>query len=625
VPELNYTQITEIVNGLDLDFQTLRTDARGRYELYSLRRDPYVPEEIAREGKVRMISPLVIHAAQAIRSDIMLNPTEVTVIPLQRERDGSITQRMERMAENLERSLAIIWGRMNEGRQLDRDIVWHQLVSPFGIMILEFNEFIMPDQPEWMTDEVYAGVVERAEANFLPWSVSVPDPMTCSWMERDGKPVIFARKYTMSVRDVESAYSNNRGSTEPEKSLRLDGEAFKWYSDDTDARDYSGGKAGFREVKMLWLDDGEHIYHVCENPSGTGGQVLWSAPNPTGRCTAFIVPGNTTPARKPEDRYEPFLLPLMQSVMQVNNIRSMRATAARNLAGPHNYIAVDPEYAKMKLARGEKFEEIRWKKGVTPQIIGEVRSLPGELSSDWDRVETAVNEEMQRFLPSPFVHIVDPAVLKAATATSILHAAETGMRVYGPLMSSYDAAKRDMFESILHSVTAEYADLHLVLHAEGSEMARGRNLKEGSVYMLDADAIAFAHRITVRSRGMSQAQAAAQFDLALRQWTLPDGSRGPATFDDIIDAANYTDRPAQKNKLAAEAILSSIDPWLQQMAIETAADEIFLDSGIELPIGPPPAGGQDPSRIPGGAQRMDAPLVPNAEGASSDTPPQSSF
>src|SRR5690606_23035538 len=110
----------------------------------------------------------------------------------------------------------------------------------------------------------------------------------------------------------------------------------------------------FQEVEMLWLDDGEYIYHIAQNPGaglqqngeedGTlpGGELLWRQPNPTGRVTAFIIPGNLTPARRPEDRYEPFLLPLMQVVMHMNNIRSTRATAARNLAGPHTYIAVDP-------------------------------------------------------------------------------------------------------------------------------------------------------------------------------------------------------------------------------------------------------------------------------------------
>ena len=613
--QLEYSDITEIVTSLDLDFQTLRTDAHRRYELYAMRRDPYVPEEIAREGKLRMLSPLLIDAAKAIRSDIMMNPTEFTVFPLARERDGSISRKTEVQAENLERAQAIIWGRLNEGRRIDREIVWHQLVSPFGVMILEFNELALPDQPEWMKDEAYVNYTEQIEHDWMPWSIYVPDPLTCSWIERDGRPILFARRYKVLARDAEELYSKKRGSVNPEANLRLTKDGFNWVSDDYE-RDSNAYKAGFQEVEMLWLDDGKYVYHVTQNPGSGTGQVVWAAPNPTDQVTAFVVPGNTTPSRKPEDRYEPFLLPLMQSVLQINDLRSMRATTARNIAGPNTYIAVDPEVAKLKIQRGEKFEEIRWKKNVTHQILGKVESFPSELSPDWDRVENAVTEEMQRFLPSPFVHIIDPAVLKAATATSILHAAEAGLRLYGPLMAVYDAAIRDVMEVVEQSVRMMYPDLDMPVFATGEERTRNHRVAEGSVYRFSLDAIDFPHRLLVRTRGMSQAQAAAQYELALSQWVLPDGSKGPATYDDLLDAANVTDRVAQKMKLAKEAALSSVDPWLRQMAMESAAARIFLESGEQLPLGPEGAAEQQPSGMPNQAQRMASPLIPPPSGGS---------
>ena len=107
--ELDYQEVSEIVESLHRDFAVLRERADARYELYAMRRDPYVPEDIAREGKFRINSPLLMNSAREIRADLMMNPTEFMVVPLARE-SGGISRRMEASSENLERSLAIIWG-----------------------------------------------------------------------------------------------------------------------------------------------------------------------------------------------------------------------------------------------------------------------------------------------------------------------------------------------------------------------------------------------------------------------------------------------------------------------------------------------------------------------------------
>lgn len=615
---LKFEEILEVAQGLDTEFETLREAARRRYDLYMLQKDPYVADDIAREGKMRILSSLVRHSAHSIRADLMMNPTEFGVVPLAREDNGTISGKMIGLAENLERSLAVIWGRMNEGRRIDREIIWHQLVSPFGVMVLEMNQYEAPDQPEWMSDEDYLELSRATENEFMPWSIYLPDPMTCSWLERDGKPVVFVRRYKMLLRDLEGEYSKRTGSINPEANLKLDGNQFKWVSDDY-TRDSSMVKGGFLEVEMLWLDDGENIYHVCLNPGSKSGQLLWMCPNPTGRVTAFIVPGNLTPSREPHNRYEPFLLSLMNSVSTMNDLRSTRATAARNLAGPHTYIALDPEIVKQYMARGEKLPtSVRWRKNETHYLLGKVETMPSELSPDWDKIEQAVNEELQLYTPSQFVNVVDPAVLKAATATSILHAAEAGVRIYGPLMSSYDSSIRDVMESIVRSVRMLYAERSFSMWSTGEEVAHGKPLARGKVYSFNTDAVNFPHKIMVKTRGMSQAQAAAQYDLALRQWVLPDGSKGPATRRDLIDAANYTDSTAQIMALAQEDILGEVTPWIKQLAIQSIRDQVLLDSGIDLPLGNPGAdAGAQPSAIPGGAQRMDAPMVTGAEGGSS--------
>ena len=628
--EMDYKEVSEAVNELDNDFEVLRERARGRYELYSMRRDPYVPEDIAREGKFRINSPLVMNSAREIRADLMMNPTEFMVVPLARE-SGAISRPMERKAENLERALAIIWGRLNEGRAIDREIIWHQLVSPFAVMTLQFNEYLVPDQPEWMSDKQYVEFITSHEREWMPWSVNVPDPLTCSWMERGGKPVMFAQKYKTTVYDLEHQFSKNVASTAPNKNLRFIDQRFRWVGDDYD--DTYATKLAFKQIDVLYLDTGDYIYQAAMNPDGNGSGVsLACVPNPTGRVSSYIVPGNITPARRPEDKYEPFLLPLMQNVMQTNDIRSTRATAARNLAGPHTYIPIDPETQRLYITRGEKLPTAhRWKKNETPYLLGDVATFPSELSTDWDKLEQGIQQEQQRLLPSPFVHVLDPAVLKAATATSILHAAESGLRTYGPLMTGYDAAIRDlMANGVVNSILRYYDEMEIYNFASGEEMARGRSIQQGSLYRLDQKAVDFPHRLMVKTRGMSQAQASAQYELVERQWVLPDGSKGPASFDDLLDAGNYTDKPAQKIKLVVEGFLQVVMPYLQDMAVNVVRESVSLQSGIVLPIGMGAPGGapgapgdsskSQPSGLPNAAQRMDSPMITGPSGGTDSTP-----
>ena len=631
-----YSELSQTVETLHHSFEELRTTAERRIELYQMRKEPYVPEEIAREGKVRMLSPMLIWAAQTIRADLMMNPTELTVIPLARDKGGAITKRATEKAENLERALAILWGRLNEGRRIDREVIWHQLVSPYGIMMLEFNDLRLPDQPMEMSDKDYVDLTDSIKDDWMPWDIYLPDPLTCSWMERGGKPVLFARKYKLLVRDLLNTYGHNPSSAEPDANLSFENGRFSWVSDDyqTDKMDH---RTEFDEVEVLWLDDGEYIYQGVMQGTGKGqdGMLLSKQPNLTPRCTGYVVTGNTSPARKPQDKYEPFLLPLMQSVSDLNNIRSMRATAARNLAGPHTYVPIDPEIVKLYAARGEKLPtEVRWKKGVTHYLLGTVEVLPSELSQDYDKIEVALTEEMQHYMPSPFVNIVDPAVLKAATATSILQAAESGIRMYGPLMNAYDSTVRDILESVIYTLRTKYAEEEFNMFATGEEVSHGRNLKEGTLQRLNADSVDLSYKLIVKTRSMSRAQASAQYESVLTQWILPDGSKGPATLDDLLEAGNYNDPVAQKMKLAKEGILNTIDPWIQEMAIAKSREEIMLDSGLDLPLvpigmlggvagaieagGAAEGGGQEaPSRMPNTAQRMDAPMT-NQMGGGSD-------
>ena len=620
----SYSEITEQASAIFNSFKDLHDDARRRYSLYTLRRSPVIAEDIAREGQVNVLSPLIIHSAHTIRADLMMNPTEFMVTPLARDTGGSIIKDHVRKGDNLEKALAILWSQVNEGRRVDREIIWHQLVSPFGVMVLEAEEPRYPDQGNLSNDE-YLNLIERHKLEMLPWNISTPDPTTCAFTEYRGKPTVFVRKYKQLVRDVERNYSRRKSTPHHDADLKLGSDGvFKWekISEDYDRSSYRQGVNSIREVEMVWLDDGENIYHVALNPGAPQtGTVVWEGKNPFGRVSAFIVGSNVTPMRNPEDRWEPYLWPLMQTVEQLNVIRTTRATAARNESGPDDYIVMDPQTIQLFEKMGKElpmFQQFKRNNNEVPYLYGKMESRVSQTSIDFDKLEMRLNEDLQRFLPSSFVNVLDPAVIKAATASAILNAAEAGLRMYGPLMSAYDAQIKEVMEAILHCAEFHFKGEEFSFYSSGEEMARGKNIKAGSGYALSDKNLDFPYRLTVKTRSMTQAQASAQYDLALKQRTLPDGTPGPVTLGDLIDAANYSDKAAQLEAIASEQILRSIDPFLQQMAMAAAVVEIEATTGMKLPLGNEPLGGaeQSPSRLPNSAQRMDAPMVTGPEGGS---------
>lgn len=635
-----FSEIIEIADTLDRQFLELQNDAKRRYDLYTLRKSPIIPDDIAREGQVNIISPLVPHSAHTIRADLMMNPTEFTVVPLARETDGRIPKEHERLADNLEKSLAIIWGNLNDGRRIDREIIWHQLCSPFGVMLLECGEIDFPDQPDNMSDKEYVSLLNRHRLQLMPWSISTPDPLTCSFLEYKGKPTIATRRYKQLVREVKRTYSKRGGTDHYDQNLVLKDGIWVWegLSEDYPKEEYRHQTAeDIQEVEMVWLDDGDNIYIVAMNPinrdtKGKSGQVVWSGKNPIGRVSMFIVGSNTTPLRNPEDRWEPYLWSLMQVVDQLNTIRTIRATSARNESGPDNYIALDPQVVELYMANGKELPKIQqWKRdGSVPFIPGELKTREVVTSVDYDKLEMQINQDLQRLLPPSSVNVLDPAVIKAATASAILHAAEAGVRMYGPLMSAYDAQIKEVMLGILHSIEYYYEDETFYTFAEGDEVAGGRNLKAGQRYVLNSETLDFPYRVNVKTRSMSQAQASAQYELALKQRLLPDGSPGPMTLPDILDAANISDKAAQMEKIAEEQILMGIDPYLQQFALSRAIVEIEYKTGIKLPIGGDPSmqggapaegGGMTPqgSQNVNNAQRMDAPYITGPSGGSNPT------
>src|SRR5262245_37525101 len=139
-------EIREIVGQMEADMSPMIAQAKARYDLYSMRQKADLPEHMTRFGEVDVPTPMLIHAASSLRADIMMNPTEVTVVPLGRGTRGSVTDDDRIKADNLEKASAVLWSKLDEGRELDLETIWHQLVSPYGVEIVHCTQVEVPEQ-----------------------------------------------------------------------------------------------------------------------------------------------------------------------------------------------------------------------------------------------------------------------------------------------------------------------------------------------------------------------------------------------------------------------------------------------------------------------------------------------
>ncbi len=619
-------EIREITDALEHDMSDMVTTAKGRYQLYSMIETPALPEHMTRFGQVDVPSPMLIHAASSLRADMMMNPTEVTATPLGAGPNGEVTRAHRDKADNLEKVGAILWGRLNDGREIDASTIWHQLVSPYGAMILHCTDVEMPQEPE--SDAEYKKAMDEWERARFNWWVETPDPLT-TFFPVNGlarTPVIAARRYTQLVMETEKLYSRRRGEYRS-ADLRMNEYGrfdFVPISDDSQVTEsrYVSGKGIFEVCEMLWLDDGQNIYHVALNkvprgrkPGSAGGVIVSKTPNLTGGCSVIIVPGNPVPLRAAVDHFEPFLWPLMQVIKNINRIRSMRATTSQNITHPQSHMPLSPEVIK---ARGDAGvtglpDPLTWEEGfaATPYTWAEAKAWPTGTDQDMDKLEQSFWQELPRYLPST-LELLDPQVLSQSTATAFLNVVESTIRRLGPMTALYDRGIAETLKKVFYSIRHHYKDDYWYF-AEGGEMyGQGKSLTRGAAFKLGPDDLDFPFTLRVTTRSMTQAQAHAQFQAWAEKYAA-----GISTREEGLDAANYTDKAAQIKALAIDSAVEELTPWIDLNAKVAAVERIRLRSGILIPLEQDPMQQQPQSTAPNDGYTMNAPNVGALVGGSS--------
>lgn len=628
--ERTASEIVELTDSLEQEFTTLRTYAEAGYQVYKGEEEIKLPPNIPPFFQHNVRTPLLKNTVRSVRADMLIGRTEVTVIPEGDE--AGLNKTLERQGENLAKIHTVLWGMLDEGYRVTSPALFHLLLSPFAVLL-----------PTWGDSELRADGTLR-----MPYRVETPDPLTCFFPARGGRgrPLLFARKYQMMVGDVEKLFSKRSKTEHADGNLRLDSFGhWAWLSDDMlvdSGSQLRNLKDTFRLVTVYYLDDGEQIHYAVQNldvgqdgkSPGRGllGQfrgrqdgthLIWKGPNICGGVTAVIVPGEETPFREAQYRWEPWLRPLIESNRVANYILTVRASVSGGQVAPPVYFPMTPELIE---ARGKAGltglpDPMVWEESAdgslkSPYSWAKGEEWPVHQDPDLDKLWQATMADVQRETPS-VLELLDTATLKAITATGQLHLSETIQRRLNPMMSALDFGKQQVLEEMEYAADHAYAKERIALWAGGNETVGGQKLARGTRLELTKAAVDFPHRVVVTTQVITEAQRAARIETWER--TYQDGL---ATHADGFEAAGYTDKVEQTRLLAKEAILREEDPLLRMAARAAYQEVIKLESGIDLSAfqgqAPPEtaAGGGNGA---GGGTRMNAPNVPGPAGGSSPT------
>lgn len=638
---LKEAEVLEYVTTLQRETETLRAEATANQQTYGMYRMPELPKDLKRRDAVYILSPDVMHEEKEIRSLILTFQTQVTNLPLDRsESSGTLTEAIQKRADRIERAASVFLQRVDKDREVKEARIWRQLVTPCSIDILEMSP-IMSANP----------------AERFCWSVVNVELDGCGWLEHAGIPSVFGRQYQQFVFQTENMSQRKDGPEGPNAKLRWGGQngtSGKWdwiASDDFSPRvtpPLSGSSKRVELTQMCWLDDCNGsglIYLVALNRGHEGlgfgslriggskaeGKLVWSGPNPFGRVSAFITPGNKTPQRAPHDHMMPFLQEMLTVTEQQNVIDSTRASAARNRAAPRDYVAAEPEAMKEYLARnnGSMPPPVQWPEdGGSPVLLGQILEKPISIDPDLAALALTLDARRQRYEHGALSTLRDPQVLKDSTAAAFLGAWDSSMISLSPVLGASDRTDRQMIEAWEYSIGwiaahhgPEYAKFELL--ATGKEYVKGKPMQAGDSTSIDHTDFEPPHewRVNTRSRTLAQKQALLQLAIA-NMADLPNGRPGIGIYDELFDAADVTDREERLAVLAEEAIVFEVDDtWLMQQAMLSTQHFIEVDSGERVafssqdpalvagadgasggglapasgPTGVPPAGGETPA------------------------------
>lgn len=312
--KLTYSEIIDRANYYreDVGLRELHQAAKNYwYPLFNMSHVPSLPQFFTKGAQMAMNAPDLMTFSQGLLADFD-SYQSITNVAAKAE-TGSPTQAMKDQADKIERFAAVLRSDLSDDGALQRGRLWLMGFSAYAVNILR------------CTDD--------------GWAVDQPAFDSCYFPVTTikARPAIMIRDYEMLATKAVNLYTDDLEEKKPGK---VNG---KWdwvplsYETPTQypqSPNHTGGSSKFAEmVRVIWLDDGENIYHVLMNSSASddpkgekGGQVVYDTPNLTGGCSGLYVAGASTEMTETIDRIGPCHLPLMQDVLNLNLLTAMEAT-----------------------------------------------------------------------------------------------------------------------------------------------------------------------------------------------------------------------------------------------------------------------------------------------------------
>ncbi len=600
----------------DVGLRELHDAARNYWHpLVTTAHVPDLPSFFTKGAMMSMNSPDLQTFMQGLLADFDSYNPIVNVSPHGQD-GGNPTQVLKERADKLERFAAVLDRDFDNDGALTRNRIWSMGFSAYAVNIL------------------------RVTAD--GWEVDSPAFDSCYFPVGNGacqRPAIMIRDYEVLATRAQELYSDDVQKRKPAKK---DGAEWDWVplsyevSTQRNAQVMAGGGANkFAElVRIIWLDDGENIYHLLMNRSAAddpkgeaGGLIVYDAPNLTGGCSGLVIAGDATPLTESIDRIGPAHRPLLTDILNLNLLNSMEATMMVQ-ARPDLAVEYSPE--QIAAAAAAQILVPVGGQAVMQDIAAESTGgqtlihLPGRATP----LTFAPNESRQilreqwrtdrdRYM-GEWREPAQPAVISQATVSVYLAARDAIRRRQSTQLVISDWARTTLVKMALHTIVERETSRaknepgfesdsarqkSYTRYARGGEQGAFGELSPGQgATITAADLIDFDYDLKVTTTGQTEAD---------RRSIMTNGMQevawGLTSLAQVQDKA-YVDGSAQRKALAEDAGLRLLRPIAMQALYGIFADKMRLKGGIVLPPLTPPTGAPLPAGPIGGqSQQMASP------------------
>lgn len=584
------------------------------HPLFTMAHTPLLPQFFTKGAMMSMNAPDLRTFMQGLLADYD-SYQSITNVAARGKDGGDPTQPMKNQADKLERYASVLKSDFSQDGWLQRDRYWSMGIGPYAVNILR------------CTDDGF--------------QVDSPSPLSCYHPVGNGevqRPAMMIRDYEMLASKAIELYTDKDDKKKPGKK---NGKAWDWVPLSFEAPT-QGGKVGsggkFAEmVRVIWLDDGETIYHVLMNSNSKdatveGGKIVYETPNLTGGCSAIMIAGEATPLTEILDRIGPTHMPLMQCVLNLDLLTSMEATMMVQ-ARPDLAVEYSPEQITAMANAGIL---VPTGENAVAQAI-EAESTGGQTVLHFGGKPLALAfapNESRKMLMEQWVNTRDryfadwreptePSTVSQATVNVYLAARDAVRRRQSTQLKLSDKADTMLINMAFHTIVEReesrkknepgYEDdparqKSYSLHAHGGETGGYGELEAGqSVTITAADLVDFDYTLTVSTTGQTESD---------RRATMANGMQevawGLTALSQVIGKA-YVDETAQMKTLAKDAGLRLLRPIAMQALYGIFADKMKF-KGIILPPLTPPTGAPTGPSIGGAPQQMTSPSGDPASG-----------